>query len=415
MQMSDIANRVDYADELQSNKILSEWIQRELKGSRSKDISSYLIREQERFFNSLVIAVFGGKPKWVPLLLSAGTKTSEGLAPPEIINNTLGVLNLSGDEKLFAVDGQHRLSGMKNLSKELEKVKKSNKKKIEQQLYERILQDSVSILFVAHTKSNIERTRRLFTTLNKTAVPVSKKERIAIDENDAMAIVTRRLVENHEWFKKKSRIALVAGNNLPPNDTESLTTIGNLYDLLQIIFVDIHGFGKTKDLQFIRPTDQALEEQYSVAVTFFEQLARAIPELKEYFESADPEKVVKRYRRKNGGHLCFRPLGLWIAVSVIASYINSQRALAKKSPKHKMIHWRSRVSKLPFDLNGEPFKDVLWSTRQTIEPKAKILTRDLMEYLIGLPERGELLKRYNNFKGPEASLKILPSRLFTPL
>ena len=41
---------------------------------------------------------------------------------------------------------------------------------------------------------------RLFTTLNKTARPVSKNAVIALDEDDVMAICVRRLIEDSRFF-----------------------------------------------------------------------------------------------------------------------------------------------------------------------------------------------------------------------
>jgi DNA sulfur modification protein DndB len=72
---------------------------------------------------------------------------------------------------MFAIDGQHRLAGMKEAV-------------VSQPA---LGADEVSLVLVAHqtSKSGLERTRRLFTTLNKTARPVGKGEIIALDENDA--------------------------------------------------------------------------------------------------------------------------------------------------------------------------------------------------------------------------------------
>ena len=50
--------------------------------------------------------------------------------------------------------------------------------------------DELAVIFIAHHTDSAgkERSRRLFTTLNKNAKPVSKGEIIALDEDDAMAI-----------------------------------------------------------------------------------------------------------------------------------------------------------------------------------------------------------------------------------
>lgn len=68
--------------------------------------------------------------------------------------SSVGFLTLTGQEKLFALDGQHRLAG----------IKKAVKDGLDNDPY-----DELSILFVGHkdTQRGLERTRRLFTTLNK--------------------------------------------------------------------------------------------------------------------------------------------------------------------------------------------------------------------------------------------------------
>ncbi len=410
--MKEIASRVQYADELHSNKTLSTWIQRELKTSRSKDIADYLLREDERFFSSLVIAVYGGTPRWVPLTIDIAGKNANrnaSIVLPDVANDTLGVLDLSGEESLFTVDGQHRLSGMK----ELVSFIAENDSKAKTKRAASVLQDSVSVLFVAHTNDYIERTRRLFTTLNKTAKPVSKKETIALDENDAMAIVTRRLVERHPWFMD-DRIALVMSNNLPTKYDKSFTSIGNLYDILMLFFVNIEKAGTAKQLQFSRLSDSRLDTLYSSAVTFFEDLADAIPELNEYFLSTTPQKVIKKHRHENGGHVIFRPLGLWIITSV-AVEITRQCAATKSKGIVQKAQWQARVAALPGQLTGQPYNGVLWTKRNTIDPKAKIVIRDYLAYLVGLPMKQDLLSRYNAFKEQTEQLPKLPKRLFAAL
>ena len=62
MDLPEISRRVSYADEIHNNKQLSDMIQRRLKAGRSSEIAKYLETQSERFFNSLVIATYGGQP-----------------------------------------------------------------------------------------------------------------------------------------------------------------------------------------------------------------------------------------------------------------------------------------------------------------------------------------------------------------
>ncbi len=59
-----VARQISFAEELHKNKKLSELIQREIKKKRGLEIANYLRTQNERFFNSLVVAVYGGDPDW---------------------------------------------------------------------------------------------------------------------------------------------------------------------------------------------------------------------------------------------------------------------------------------------------------------------------------------------------------------
>ncbi|MFY9260776.1 MAG: DNA sulfur modification protein DndB [Gallionella sp.] len=362
--LTELAKRVAFANEIHTNKELSELIQRELKGGphggRALDIASYLQNEKERFFNSLVIAVYGGAPQWVPLNVSQPKDEAPLLGEAA---HSLGVLQMSGEEKLFAVDGQHRLAGMKRL---VEMNEKDGAPK--EQLF--MTSDLVSVLFIAHRTDHVERTRRLFTTLNKTAVPVSKKERIALDENDVMAIVARRLVEGHPSFKSP-RIAMHHTNNIGRDDGVALTTIGNLYDVLKILFLAQTG-AKKKELEFNRPTDIELDKLYKIAAEYFEQLAVVEPTLNDYFTASDPAKICQKARHDSGGSIYFRPIGLTLMTEVAMLL------------KQKIPDWLELVKQLPRNLDEAPFAGTIWSHRGTIEPKHHVLCRDILLYMCGV-------------------------------
>ena len=192
MDLGELSSRVHYAEEIHKNQALSDMIQRHLKRGRSAQIAEYLKVQPERFFNSLVIAIYGGQPNWHALSdVRSKARSDELTNLKKNIIASVGFLTLRGDENLFALDGQHRLAGIKTAVAD----------GLESDPY-----DEVSVIFVAHrdTKGGLERTRRLFTTLNKTARPVSKGDIIALDEDDVMAICVRRLIEETEFVFRKA-------------------------------------------------------------------------------------------------------------------------------------------------------------------------------------------------------------------
>lgn len=379
--LHELAERVAFANEIHTNTELSKLIQRSLKGNRAVDIANYLATQPERFFNSLVIALYGGTPEWVPLNIK-GASTGPNLGASA---ESLGVLHLSGMEKLFAVDGQHRLAGMKRFIEARNEFGSLDEPTAES--------DLVSVLFVAHRTDRIERTRRLFTTLNKTAVPVSKMERIALDENDVSAIVARRLVEEHAWFSGP-RIAMHHTNNLGRDEGVALTTIGNLYDVLKALFLDSSGSSK-KDLEYNRPPDDELDKYFKQSVKYFEVLAGIEPALKEYFRSDDPREVCQRNRTDSGGSVYFRPLGLALMTDV-----------AIRLKDNKGADWIQWMKALPHQLEHTPFRGTIWSHRSTIDPKHRVLCRDLLLHMCDVPARSasELRSRYSEVLGEMTQL-----------
>lgn len=64
LSVQEVTERLSVAYEIRKSKKLSEWIQQKLQKGRSREISDYLRREKQRFFNSLVVAIYCGDPAW---------------------------------------------------------------------------------------------------------------------------------------------------------------------------------------------------------------------------------------------------------------------------------------------------------------------------------------------------------------
>jgi DNA sulfur modification protein DndB len=371
VSMQEISKRVNFAKELHDNEQLSKLIQRELSKKRAKEICDYLTNEKERFFNSLVIAVYDGEPRWHDIKMSnfenivVDEEIAENL---ESVSHSVGFLSFNGNEKMFALDGQHRLSGIKRYALE------SNR------------DEDVPVIFLAHKNENIERTRRLFTTLNKYAKPVSKGEIIALDENDICAIITRRLVEKSVFFNNE-KIDFQTTNNLKKNNLKSLTTIGNLYDILLKLFAGVHKYDAKKIKNGVRPDDKSLNSFYEKAMDFFEKLAISLPELKEFFYAEESNAIVKKYRTEFGGLIFFRPIGLNLIMDIIIVINKRTNSIDKAINAIKLI---------PKEFNELPFRGLIWKDR--IELKGYTLAKNILLYMLnektGRETSTTLLKKY---------------------
>lgn len=378
MTFSDLANRVSIANDIHKSENLSQYIQRQLNGKRAKDIAHYICENDSRFFNSIVVAVYGGSPQWYQLDHIRSILDADDFIIGDISDNavsSIGFLSLSGEEKLFALDGQHRLIGIKNAIEETG---------------EKLNSEEVPVIFVAHknNETGMIRTRRLFIDLNKTAKPVKKDEIIALDEADTMAIVTRYLIEEKDIFSQ-DRILISHSTAMPNNNKQHWTNINNLYDLLTVIFMKVKPFElnvKTSKNQLTlnRLTELELDQCKEYAVNFFNFLGKYFKEIGELYESQNPGNVVKKYRHDNGGSMLFRPIGLLVMANVIADYI--------KVKKCSLEDAMSTVSKLDTKLSNNPYNVTIWNKAE----KKMVVTRkslliDLLKYQLGLVKDSKVI------------------------
>lgn len=385
--MEQVAHRVNYAKEIHNSKKLSDLIQRELdEKTRAGQIGDYLIKNQDRFFNSLVVAVYGGDPDWHEFhTLRAVANDIDVEELPYSVRYGVGYLSFSGEEKLFAVDGQHRLAGIRNALKTNAELK----------------QEELSIIVVAHhtDERGMRRTRKLFTTLNKTAQPVSKSEIIALDEADAMAITARNLVEYDPRFSDVRIDIMRKQANLPRGDSIHFTTLINLYDVLEILFVKAKKGAKGAELKRFRPTDEELTAYQGVAKEYFSLLADRFSSVKRCLNAADPEVVIKKYRHSRGGHILFRPVGLLIFTDVVATLMRVEGKSLKASVR--------ALKSLPTLLASYPYDGVLWDkATKTINVGRRALARDLLLHQLGLIKdarrANKLQARYATVRGGSA-------------
>jgi len=362
MQMRDIAERVSIVEDIHSSENLREFLQRRLTG-RSGEIADYLLNQDQRFFNSLVIGTYGGQPQWIEL----GVKAKDEAQEERLLHleGMVGFLELSGNETLFAIDGQHRVAGIKNAL----------------QQDDGIGSEEVSVIFVPgitqdhrlNDPEGFERTRRLFTTLNRYAKPVNKKDIIALDEDDAVAIVTRLLIDEHPLFKDK--ISFQGANSVNKADKVSLTTITNLYDILDIYLgYDINTLMFRKR---IRPSEQILDSMYQKCTLLFDRLVDSFPSLRELRESTPKQKIASRYRRPDGGSILFRPIGLKMLVTVIVDLCRQELSMDEAL---------LRLSGVELELSKEPWAGLIWnmsSNRMITAAENQKAARLLLLYSVG--------------------------------
>jgi DNA sulfur modification protein DndB len=220
--------------------------------------------------------------------------------------------------------------------------------------------DEVCVIFVAGVTSQhqdddpggYERTRRPFTTLNRYAKPVSKRDIIALDEDNVMAILTRQFVEDHALFHDK----------VSTGRTRSISVTDK---------------ASWRRFKAIRPPDEVIATFYKRAAEFWNMMMEHFPPLQELKNSKPTEEIAGKYRHMQGGHLLFRPIGLLIIVQVLRYLMESGMQLAEAIRV---------VSQVPMEVSAPPWIGLMWDTVNkrmiTTQENRKVAER-LLFYSVG--------------------------------
>lgn len=284
LTMREVAEHVKLASDIYDDHTLDEALQRILNESRAKkEIVEYL-RQDHRFFSSLVIAATEGKPRWYPIMLADDPQFAI-FQDDERLNSTFGVLKFDGTQKYYALDGQHRLTAIKTM---LDPANEAYGKRPAG-----FADEEISVI-VVHPKQDEEdktfmlRYRRLFGNLNRHAKPTSHFTNIVMDEDDTFAILTRRLITEHSFFtspgrhQESKRIKMRKGKNIE-GKSKVFTSLEQLYAMNKTLLIskkrDLDGWS-LKAFTTSRRNDDELDQLYDELVDIWDAVIKTLPGLK---------------------------------------------------------------------------------------------------------------------------------------
>lgn len=330
-QISQLVKRVD--SELHTSTSLKEEIQRSLSDNYVK-IKQYILTRQDRFFNSLVLAVYDGSPVWTEIRYEL---------EDEWYHN-VGVLHFNGEEKIFPVDGQHRVEGIKAALEERP----------------HIANETISVILIGHnnTPEGMEKSRRIFSTLNRYAKPVRLGDIIALDEDDVVAITTRLLLENYPLFTG-DRIKSSNSKSIPSSDKKCFTTLMTLYDChLELFkyykFESKISSGKLKDYLRIRPNDETMSGFYDFLINFWNAFKGYFTEVQSYIADSSINAAEQYRNTTNGGNIFFRPISLYPFVSALTT-------ISSRLIEHDIIDVMMQFRDIDRTVSSEPWNKVIWN------------------------------------------------------
>lgn len=378
LTLKQVSDWIKPVDQIHERQELKTWIQRALRPERKEQIAQYLVNQQQRFFNAIVAGIYGGEPEWFPVEVGDSV-TVPDIKLSERQSTAFGFLHLSGTEDIFAIDGQHRVEGIREALHQSEELKA----------------DEICVIFVAHKKTDEgrERTRRLFTTLNKYAKPVSPAELIALNDDDVFAIVTRRLIESYRGLQSEF-VPLMPTPNIPSGNQTSITTVIALYDLIKTISV---GSGKERKKLEEGPSDEGqVLRIHKIAISFWDALRECVKPIRRVCNSMPHRNLAGRYRSSSGGHILFRPAGL-------QGFARAARIMVDRGKPLEVAV--KKLSVCPMQLEAKPWVGVLWNqTANTMIVKNKKLVLNIFLHMVGekpAPKTYDLLKQYRKATGLE--------------
>ena len=393
----EVAQRVRPATDLVTTPDMSTWIQRGIVEQRARKIANYLVTRPQHFFPGIVVGVYLGEPTWYEIDVEDNIVLSDPAIDPNAQYN-LGLLELDGTERLYAIDGQHRIAGIKAALELL-----NTPECIEQ--HNQLANEDLAILFVSadiEHEGQLERVRRLFTTLNKEAKKVSDAEIVALDEDDAAAIVTRWIATRYDGLRAFQSdtedelphlVQLGTRDEIPRANQRSVTTIVSLYRMTKGIFQkDITALNRKYEGN--RPEDEDLEKIYKEAVIIWDLMRHHDAALGSVLGSDPAEQRAADYRNDQGGHILFRPMGLQSFGRALGLLRTRQidTSLAVKG-----------LCSLPMSLSGPPWIHAVWNPNtRRMNNDSQLVVEALLLHMVGhkpRTSRMDLSKRYRELLG----------------
>lgn len=392
-QVATSVSKID--NELHKSESLKDLIQRSLSGNYL-NIKEYINNQQDLFFNSLVLAVYDDYPNWKEVEISY-----DGLETYQ-----MGLLEFENNHKIFPIDGQHRVEGIKAALLENPELK----------------DQKIAALFVGHqnTEEGKQRTRRLFTTLNRYAKPVSMNDIIALDEDDSIAIVTRELLESLDLFTL-NRVTNSSNKAIQDNDKESFTSIITLYQCNKELLKKFRkeransspdpsrDTKKLDDYLKTRPLQLEIELFKDYCFDFWLDFQESFDATQKFISSSILQPALEFRNKENGGNLMFRPVGL---LPLVQASIEIKTRL-----NHSYKEIFTRFNNYNFTISHKPWELILWNPiDKTMEMGSSGVVKLLLQYIydnniLRPSEQTSLKHKYSarlNFQNIEEALNDIP-------
>ncbi|MCY4274672.1 MAG: DGQHR domain-containing protein [Gammaproteobacteria bacterium] len=407
MSMRELADNVKFATDFYDDRTLDEAIQRVLDEGRVKtDLVRYLIRQKDRFFSSIVVAALHGNPQWYPITIEDDERFTL-FRDDERLSNTFGVLKFDGSQNYFALDGQHRLSAIKALVNPNSPFSPDAPAEFKN--------EEISVIVVVPSEAEekeefLKRYRRLFGNLNRYAKPTDNVTNIIMDEDDAFAILTRRLITEHPFFMYSGRqqdsikVKTKKGKNLRSSDSY-FTSLETLYSMNITLLGtryrknngwNLEGVTNHKEFAKYRPEEDYLDQLFEELCTYWNSLIDELPTLQE-----SPPKMRNHAAHESDDgsqdNFLFWPIGQELLAEIARDLLDSKQTDPTSPTPDTVKKALFGLSDLNWNAHEVPFRHIMlvpneknaWNIRSEDRKKALILIKRIFKWQLGIYEFAE--------------------------
>lgn len=224
MHVGELVKQITIPKDIPGWETLSieERFQRDIKLNRvKKDIAPYFANDPERFSSALILAVQNHEGMQFESIGKLGANRQLPQLYVSAAEN-IGFLTFAGGEVFVPLDGQHRakafeyaISGMDDSNKPIDGVSGNTG----------LANEDVAVLLV---RFETEPSRRIFNKVNRYAKPTTKGDNLVIDDDDAIAVITRKMISGESPLIP-ARLVRYQSNTLSVIAPE-FTTLATLYD-----------------------------------------------------------------------------------------------------------------------------------------------------------------------------------------
>ena len=405
MTMRELAESVKFAADVYDDRTLGEAIQRVLNEVRVKrDIVAYLARQPDRFFSSVVVAALQGNPQWYPVSIEDDDRFALFRGDARL-NETFGVLSFDGTQNYYALDGQHRLAAIKALV--------DSNSDVAVDAPQGFKNEEMSVIVVVPDEAEshkefMERYRRLFGNLNRYAKATDLVTNIIMDEDDVFAILTRRLITEHEFFrapgrqKESVKIKTTKGKNLRNTDSY-FTSLETLYEInISLLSTSPRkntgwdNEGSDRDaLTRLRPSEEVIDSLFQELELYWDALLTELPILR--------NNPVEMRSHSLGGklqdHVLFWPIGQELMADVARDLLNQRQTHPESPNQESTARALAGLGALEWNFHAPPWRHLLlipeneemtsWKIRSEERKLAQVVAKRIVKWQIGLDELAE--------------------------